>query len=78
MNEKQTKILDAYKLIYNRAFEISDAKTQDDFIDRIDKLRSAIIDIKGLYHRGVEQWEYHLGLNREEFDELMTVMRNWV
>ena len=78
MNDKQNKILDAYKVIYNRVYEIAQAKNQDDFLSRVDYLQAAITSIRKLQERGVEQWEFHLGLTDNEFDVLMSEMNNWI
>lgn len=78
MNEKQTKIFEAYKNICNFSYEISEAKNQKDFLARLNKLREAIRNMQELECRGVEQYEYHLGLNDFEFDELMKQIKSFV
>jgi len=77
MNEKQTKIFEAYKDICSFTYEISEAKNQEDFLDRLDELRNAIRNMQALECRGVEQHEFHLGLRDFEFDELMKEIKSF-
>jgi hypothetical protein len=78
MNEKQTKIFEAYKNICSFTYEISEAKSQEDFLDRLHELRKAIRNMQALECRGVEQHEFHLGLRDFEFDELMKEIQLFV
>ena len=77
MNEKQTKIFEAYKNICGFTYKISEAKNQEDFLDRLDELRNAIRNMQALECRGVEQYEFHLGLRDFEFDDLMKEIKSF-
>jgi len=70
MNEKQNKIFEAYHQIYNYYYTIPMASDQKEFLARLDKLREAVRNLQSLECRGVEQWEFHLGLTDKEYREL--------
>lgn len=77
MNEKQTKIFEAYKNICSFTYEISEAKNQKDFLTRLNELRKAIRNMQALECRGVEQYEFHLGLDDFEFEKLMKEIKSF-
>ena len=77
MNEKQTKIFEAYQEIYNWFHLTPKASNQKEFLDRLNKLREAVKNTQALECRGVEQYEYHLGLNDFEFEKLMKEIQSF-
>lgn len=77
MNQKQTKIFEAYKDISNNCYEMCEAKNQDDFLMRLGRLQDAVRKMRRLECRGVEQYEYNLGLSSNEFKELISEIIDW-
>ena len=78
MNEKQTKIFEAYQEIYNWFHLTPKASNQKEFLDRLSKLREAVKNTQALECRGVEQYEFHLGLTDFEFDEVMKEIKSFI
>ena len=70
MNEKQTKIFEAYKEIYSYFHLTPRGHNQEEFLVRLGKLSESVQKMYKLECRGVEQHEFHLGLTDKEYEEL--------
>ena len=70
MNQKQTKIFEAYKEIYSHFHSTPRASDQEEFLVRLGRLSKSIQKMYKLECRGVEQHEFNLGLTEREYLEL--------
>lgn len=72
MNEKQTKILDAYTNLLLSVLHLPQNEDQEIFCNNLSKVGEGLRNLSQLQGRGREQWIYNMALSDKEWDEVRT------